>query len=120
MLSGRFASSGGRINQRPARIAPRTFFPRIGRGSLLQNTRARWIQTAPGQHRSSITPHASRKRDPSCADVFDGIILRACSAVEVFDFFHNAGLATHSQRHHCLTALRRDNRRSRRAANPIE
>jgi glutathione S-transferase len=35
-------------------------------------------------------------------------MLRACSAVEVFDFFHSAGLATHSYRHHCLAALRRD------------
>jgi hypothetical protein len=34
-------------------------------------------------------------------------MLRACSAVEVFDFFHSAGLATHSYRHHCLAALRR-------------
>jgi hypothetical protein len=35
-------------------------------------------------------------------------MLRACSAVEVFDFFHSAGLATHSYRHHCLAALRRE------------
>jgi hypothetical protein len=38
----------------------------------------------------------------------DGIILRACSAVEVFDFFHYAPLAMHPYRHHCLAALRRD------------
>jgi len=35
-------------------------------------------------------------------------MLRACSAVELFDFFHSAGLATHSYRHHCLAALRRE------------
>ena len=29
-------------------------------------------------------------------------MLRACSAVQVFDFFHFAGLATHPHRHHCL------------------
>src|SRR5919197_861295 len=35
-------------------------------------------------------------------------MLHACSAVEVFDFFHSAGLATPRYRHHCLAALRCD------------
>jgi hypothetical protein len=35
-------------------------------------------------------------------------MLRACGAVDVFDFFHSAGLATHSYRHHCLAALQRE------------
>src|SRR6202000_102180 len=33
-----------------------------------------------------------------------------CDAADVFDFFHSAGLARPRQRHHCLTALRRDGR----------
>jgi hypothetical protein len=36
-------------------------------------------------------------------------LLRGCSAVEVFDLFHDPGLATPSHRHHCLAALRGDN-----------
>jgi len=44
--------------------------------------------------------------DHVIASLWDGM-LRACSAVEVFDFFHSAPLATVSYRHHCLLALRR-------------
>ena len=32
-------------------------------------------------------------------------ILRACSAAEVFDFFHCAGLARNPHRHHCLASV---------------
>jgi hypothetical protein len=44
--------------------------------------------------------------DHVIASLWDGM-LRACGAVEVFDFFHSAPLATDSYRHHCLLALRR-------------
>jgi hypothetical protein len=57
----------------------------------------------------------SRRLESVRASALDRVIpapwhdmLRACSAVEVFDFFHSAGLATHSYRHHCLAALRRE------------
>ena len=51
--------------------------------------------------RRSIAPTSrsarreSRKRDLNCQYVLIEIILHACSAVEVFDFFHSPGLATH-------------------------
>jgi hypothetical protein len=57
----------------------------------------------------------SRRLESTCSAALDCVIsalwhdmLRVCSAVEVFDFFHSAGLATHSYRHHCLAALRRE------------
>ena len=58
---------------------------------------------------------SSRKLESICGSALGRVIpalwhdmLRVCSAVEVFDFFHSAGLATHSYRHHCLAALRRE------------
>jgi hypothetical protein len=60
----------------------------------------------------------SRSREAVCLPALIHVMtppwhamLRACSAKEVFDFFHSTSLAMHSYRHHCLAALRRESSR---------
>ena len=58
---------------------------------------------------ASPPPNESRKRELNCQDVL-AEFAASCSAVDVFDLFHLADLATHRHRYHCLAALRDDTR----------
>jgi len=81
-----------------------TMWPTLLRGP-------RWIQRQGVSPAIRIPPRSCRKRtqpwsrrlEAVCCSALVHVIhalwhdmLRACSAVEVFDFFHSAGLATHS------------------------
>jgi len=104
MFDGRIAASRGRIRQRPAGIAPRTFL-RVDRArkpawSGLQDARA------------SMASHCVTSRVANRARVAQAWrnVVAMCrwnhsARVQCgrgFQLFHDAGLATHRQRHHCL------------------